>query len=244
MSEKSSAERSSSLRVLVEHVLVLGSLDDRLQLLRGSLLRVAVTGVAAQRARDQVHKTDHEPDHGIEHDRQRADDIGIAQGDAVGVLLGDDLRHRLAEDDDQQRQHDRGHPRPLFAREQDHDHGTERRRGDVDQIVADENGTQGTVIVVEDADGCPGTAAAVLSGVFQPQTVGRRIGHLRRGEERGQRDQHDERDKIPHDAHAGSPPFSGAASAAAASSGSSGSRRTMSLTMRFWRISEMRTSSL
>lgn len=229
--------------VLVEHVLVLGSLDDRLQLLRGSLLRVAVTGVAAQRARDQVHETDHEPDHGIKHDRQRADDIGIAQGDAVGVLLGDDLRHRLAEDDDQQRQHDRGHPRPLFAREQDHDHGAKRRRGDVDQIVADENGAQGTIIVVEDADGCPGTAVAVLSGVFQPQTVGRRIGHLRRGEERGQRDQHDERDKIPHDAHAGSPPFSGAASAAAASSGSSGSRRTMSLTMRFWRISEMRTSS-
>ena len=227
--------------VLVEHVLVLGGLNDRLQLLRGGLLRITVAGVAAQRARDEVHEADHKPDHGIEHDRQRADDIGVAQGDAVGVLLGDDLRHRLAEDDDQQRQHDRGHPRPLLAREQDHDHGAERRRGDVDQVVADEDGAQRAVVVVEDADGGPGAAAAVLGGVFQPQTVGRRIRHLRRGEECGQRDQHDQRDKIPHDAHAGSPPFSGAASAGA--SVSSGSRRTVSLTMRFWRISEMRTSS-
>ena len=229
--------------VLVEHVLVLGRLDDRLQLLRGGLLGIAVAGIAVQRARDEVHEPDDEPDHGVEDDRQRADDIGIAQGDAVGVLLGDDLRHRLAEDDDQQRQHDGGHPRPLLAREQDDDHGAERRRRDVDEVVADEDGAEGAVEMVEDADGRFRAAVAVLGGVFEPQAVGRRIRHFRRGEERRQRDQHDERGKIPHDAHAGSPPFSGTASAGAASSVSSGSRRTTSLTMRFCFMSEMRTSS-
>ena len=190
-----------------------------------------------------MHEPDDEPDHGVEDDRQRADDIGIAQGNAVGVLLGDDLRHRLAEDDDQQRQHDGGHPRPLLAREQDDDHGAERRRRDVDEVVADEDSAEGAVEVVEDADGRFRAAVAVLGGVFEPQAVGRRIRHFRRGEERRQRDQHDERDKIPHDAHAGSPPFSGAASAGAASSVSSGSRRTTSLTMRFCFMSETRTSS-
>ena len=153
--------------VLVEHVLVLGRLDDRLQLLRGSLLGVTVAGVAAQGARDEVHEPDDEPDDGVENDRQRADDIRVAQSDAVGVLLGDDLRHRLAEDDDQQRQHDGGHPRPLLAREQDDDHGAERRRRDVDEVVADEDGAEGAVKMVEDADGGLRAAAAVLGGVFR-----------------------------------------------------------------------------
>lgn len=130
-----------------------------------------------------------------------------------------------------------------IAREQDDDHGAERRRRDVDEVVADEDGAEGAVEVVEDADGRFRAAVAVLGGVFEPQAVGRRIRHFRRGEERRQRDQHDERGKIPHDAHAGSPPFSGAASAGAASSVSSGSRRTTSLTMRFCFMSEMRTSS-
>ena len=203
--------------ILVEHVLVLGCLDDRLQLLRGGLLGVTVAGVAVQGARDEVHEPDDEPDDGVQNDRQRADDIRVAQSDAVGVLLGDDLRHRLAE--------------------------AERRRRDVDEVVADEDGTEGAVKMVEDADGGLRAAAAVLGGVFEPQAVGRRIRHFRRGKERGQRDEHDECNKIPHDAHAVSPPFSGAASAGASASVSSGSRRTMSLTMRFCFMSAMRTSS-
>ena len=109
--------------VLVEHVLVLGGLDDGLQLLRGGLLGVAVAGVAVQGARDEVHEPDDEPDDGVQDDRQRADDIRIAQGDAVGVLLGDDLWHRLAEDDDL---HRNGlHPLPAERRREPRPDGRE-----------------------------------------------------------------------------------------------------------------------
>ena len=108
----------------------------------------------------------------------------MAQGDAVGVLLRGDLRYRLAEDDDKERQHDGRYPRiVLRACNEYHKHGRERGGTDVRKVVADEYGTESIVKMLGYPDCKPGLLGAVIPRVFKAQHVAGGIRHFGRGAE-------------------------------------------------------------
>ena len=168
--------------ILVQNILVLGSLDDGLELLDG--LVAAFVLLVGQTLCDKLDELHDYPDKGFEDDHHKAHGIGVAQSDAVGVLLRGDLRYRLAEDDDKERQHDGRYPRiVLRACNEYHEHGRERGGTDVRKVVADEYGAESIVKMLGYPDCKPGLLGAVIPRVFKAQHVAGGIRHFGRGAE-------------------------------------------------------------
>ena len=166
--------------ILVQDIFVLGDIDHRVQLLQ-SRVTVCIFNIR-QEVGDQIDQTDHDKGDRLEDDHQRPDGIREGKREPRGVLLGCDLGNGLAKDDDchcysrcrypgvllSQRQHDR-----------DRSHGG---RGDVDQVVAYENGGQCVVEFVGDPDRKSCLFISVVALVLKPHFIACGIGHLRCGE--------------------------------------------------------------
>jgi hypothetical protein len=76
---------------------------------------------------------------GHQHPQQRQQHHAGGEGDAFRVQRGDGLRGDLGEDQDHQRQQEGGDDDARVAVETDRDDRGDRRGGDVDEVVADQD---------------------------------------------------------------------------------------------------------
>ena len=114
-------------------------------------------------------------------------------GKALGILLGQALGRDLAED-----QHHNGddgggdHRAVLQAQALGKEHGGQRGGGQVDDVVAHQNGGQQVVILVHQPEGQGGPAVAGVGLALQADAVERGKGGLRGGEIGGQNHQNNQ----------------------------------------------------
>ena len=180
--------------VLVQDVLILGGLDDGLQLLHGVVLLAVFLPLQGQG--HEADKSHHQKRQGLEDDGQEAHRPGKGQRETVGVLLRHDLWHGLAEDDNADRHDDSGDPGILLSEGGNGDERAQGGDGDVHEIVADEDGGEGIVVMVDDPDRQGRQTGTVLSLIFQADAVGGGERHLSAGKERGEGQADERPDKI------------------------------------------------
>ena len=158
--------------LLVEHVLVLGGLDDGGKLLNGGLLVLLVL-LALESERQQLHQPHNEADERHEQDRQSAHEVGVGLRKAVRAALCDDLRDGLAEDYDEHGYNEGRYPRIALVAVKYFEHEQRAEGGvcDVDKIVADENRGERVVEFIDYLQRDSGLFRAVLVPALKTHTV-------------------------------------------------------------------------
>ena len=146
---------------------------------------------------DKLDRPGGRPQHNHDGAQQRRD----AQGGAVGVIDGVGLRHHLGEDQHHEGHDNRGVEHAVGAEPADEQAGGQRRRQDVRQVVAEQDGADQPVgprpQPVHDAGG-----SDLLVLEFQhPGLRGRRHRRFRSGKEGGEHHQQENREDREKDFH-------------------------------------------
>ena len=93
---------------------------------------------------------------------------GREHGEPLGRFLGDAFGRNLAKDQHHHGGNKGGNARPvLFAQKPHEQHGGQRGRGDVHNIVADQNGGEQRVVVFRQAQHQPGPLVALVGQAFE-----------------------------------------------------------------------------
>ena len=191
------------------------------------LFRVLFDLFPFERGRQKGDQKDHDPDQGPEQDHQSPDGVGIADSLAAGVLFGGDLWNGLSEDDHGHGNDGCGDPGIfIVSGDQDDRYGAQRRAGDIDQVVADQDGTQGVIEMGGYIEGQSCLFIALVPFAFQTHGIAGGIGHLGARKESGEIDAEDDAGNDNDSDHASSPPF---VSASILSAGSFTETRRMRL---------------
>ena len=165
--------------ILVDDALLLNGFDDGGDVLDGDAVVLLAAAPQAREHSDHFHENIHQR-RGDDHQRtqQRRGRRCVAVTKLLGKLLGQDL----AKNQQQNGHNARGDGNARVTHQRHGDHRGDRRGRDIDQIVADQDGAQGFVVVVADLYRPFGALVAFLSAALEAGLVDRGERDLRGGE--------------------------------------------------------------
>ena len=165
--------------VLVQTALVLRLRHHGDELLFGDARVVGGADDTAEQALPLGEQEVQRRQHRQQHPQQR----GRGHGKGLGALLGDGLGGYLAEDQHGHRQHHGGHGGAVaLAHQIREEHGAHGGGGDVDDVVADEDGGEQAVIVLRHAQRQRRAAVSCFRLALEADLVEAGKGGLRGGE--------------------------------------------------------------
>ena len=153
--------------VLVQAALGLGLVHHAHQLLLGDAV---VPPGPEDLAHQPLPLAEQKVQRGEEHHEQLEQRLG-EHGEVLRALLGQALGGDLPEDQNDDGEGHRGHRGAVLVEPPGAQHGGHGGGGDVDNVVADEDGGQQLVILLRQGQGFDRTAAAVVRPVLQADAV-------------------------------------------------------------------------
>ena len=161
--------------VPVDAALLLHLVHQHQQLLLGHLAFAA----EAENLVQQLFPQGEQQIQGHQHPDEHPQDGGGQHGAPLRAVLGDALGGYLAEDQHHHRHHHRGDGGARVAVVPHEQHRADGRGSDVDDVVADEDGGQQPVVLLQQLQGQRRVAAPLLRQRFQARGIGGGKGRLR-----------------------------------------------------------------
>ena len=123
---------------------------------------------------------------GGQQDDEHVDEGSGEHGELFGVVLGDGLGGDLAEDQDHHGDDGGGNSGTTVAQQVNEEQGADGGQGDVDHVVADEDGGDQLVVILRQPQGQLGLVVTLLGHGLQTGAVDGGESGLRGGEVSGQ----------------------------------------------------------
>ena len=158
-------------------------LDDAFQFVVAQCFFDGVVGFDTERAQDEADDEVNQGDDRRKEAHQASKDAGDRQGDARRMQRGIGFRRNFGEDEDGNGEGDGGVENAEVAVETDADDGAERGGGDVDEVVAEQDGADEAVGAFQQMMGAVGAFIAFVRLVFELVAVERHHRGFRSGEE-------------------------------------------------------------